>query len=209
MPPNPTPVLTLSSLTISTLLLLTSFILTTYTLTTYLHQATHLTSLVAKVHIYNHPILITTSYHIFATIFTSAVFLTLAFTTRRSTSKSTSAPVSWVLKGSVVLGLIFLTASLIAFTVILATGEVGFGASVGPRVTVYLDESANELVYRDDGTGVAGVVLGWVGWGAGVVSCVMMFVGGRRNGTNEEGDMEKEVNVEEESEVGSDSGRRE
>lgn len=48
---------------------------------------------------------------------------------------------------------------------------MSFG-DVGPHVTVYLDEGLGEkqLVYRDDGRAVVGVVLGWVGWiGASVL----------------------------------------
>ncbi|PYI05415.1 hypothetical protein BO78DRAFT_447491 [Aspergillus sclerotiicarbonarius CBS 121057] len=208
--PSPTPLLSF----LTTLFLITSFILTTYTLTTYLHQARHLTSLVQKVHIHNHPILITTSYHIFATIFTSAAYLFVLIHTLTTSTKSTS----WILKGVTLLGLIFLTASVLAFTVILATGEVSFGDSVGPRVTVYLDENEGQadFVYRGDGVAVAGLVLGWVGWGVGVLSCVMMFVGGRkmegrRMDGGEEGVEEKikKVDVEQESETGSSAGKGE
>ncbi|RAK96100.1 uncharacterized protein BO80DRAFT_505673 [Aspergillus ibericus CBS 121593] len=216
-----TPKLTTPLLYITTiLLLLTSFILTTYTLTTYLHQATHLTTLVAKVHIHNHPILITTSYHIFATICTVAAYTTSLFHLWRSSSTTTnstkSTRLSWIYKALTILGLVFLTTSVIAYTIILATGEVTFGDSVGPRVTVYLDENEGEadVVYKGDGVAVAGCVVGWVGWGVSIVSCVMMLLGGKGMGLGKRVDgergegVEKKVDVEVESEVGSFGGRQ-
>lgn len=164
---------TLTSI-LTTLLLLTSFSLTTYTLTTYLHLAHTATSLVPKVIIHDTAIIATTSYHIFTTILTCLTFITIYFLFPRfftkSNGNSNSNP-SWIQKALTSLATLLLTTSLLAFTVILATRKMSFG-DVGPRVTVYLDESLGEesLVYRDDGRGVAGLVVGWVGWiGAAVL----------------------------------------
>ncbi|GLB02596.1 hypothetical protein AtubIFM57258_003954 [Aspergillus tubingensis] len=174
---------TLTSL-LTTLLLLTSFSLTTYTLTTYLHLAHTATSLVPKVIIHDTAIIATTSYHIFTTILTCLTFITIYFPFPRfiftkSNSSNSSNP-SWIQKALTSLATLLLTTSLLAFTVILATRKMSFG-DVGPRVTVYLDEGLGEesLVYRDDGRGVAGLVVGWVGWLGVVLMCGMIMVGGK------------------------------
>ncbi|RAH55241.1 hypothetical protein BO85DRAFT_451581 [Aspergillus piperis CBS 112811] len=165
---------TLTSL-LTTLLLLTSFSLTTYTLTTYLHLAHTATSLVPKVIIHDTAIIATTSYHIFTTILTCLTFITIYFLFPRFFTKSNgsnSSNPSWIQKALTSLATLLLTTSLLAFTVILATRKMSFG-DVGPRVTVYLDESLGEesLVYRDDGRGVAGFGsgVGWLDWSSGFV----------------------------------------
>ncbi|GLA65594.1 hypothetical protein AtubIFM55763_007610 [Aspergillus tubingensis] len=163
---------TLTSL-LTTLLLLTSFSLTTYTLTTYLHLAHTATSLVPKVIIHDTAIIATTSYHIFTTILTCLTFITIYFLFPRFIiikSNANNNHPSWIQKALISLATLLLTTSLLAFTVILATRKMSFG-DVGPRVTVYLDEGLGEesLLYRDDGRGVAGLVVG----------CGMMFVGGK------------------------------
>lgn len=160
-PPHlPTTITTLTSL-------LTSFSLTTYTLTTYLHLAHTATSLVPKVIIHDTAIIATTSYHIFTTILTCLTFITIYFLFPRFLTKSNANNnhPSWIQKALISLATLLLTTSLLAFTVILATRKMSFG-DVGPRVTVYLNEGLGEesLIYRDDGRGVAGLVVGWVGW---------------------------------------------
>ncbi|OJZ90998.1 hypothetical protein ASPFODRAFT_41431 [Aspergillus luchuensis CBS 106.47] len=172
---------TLTSL-LTTLLLLTSFSLTTYTLTTYLHLAHTATSLVPKVIIHDTAIIATTSYHIFTTILTCLTFITIYFLFPKFITKSSgNSNPSWIQKPLTSLATLLLTTSLLAFTVILATRKMSFG-DVGPRVTVYLDESLGEesLVYRDDGRGVAGLVVGWVGWIGAAVLCGLMMVGGKK-----------------------------
>ncbi|XRM42927.1 hypothetical protein ABZX51_006136 [Aspergillus tubingensis] len=172
---------TITSL-LTTLLLLTSFSLTTYTLTTYLHLAHTATSLVPKVIIHDTAIIATTSYHIFTTILTCLTFITIYFLFPRFiiTKSSGNSNPSWIQKALISLATLLLTTSLLAFTVILATRKMSFG-DVGPRVTVYLDEGLGEesLVYRDDGRGVAGLVVGWVGWLGVVLMCGMIMVGGK------------------------------
>ncbi|RAK90247.1 hypothetical protein BO79DRAFT_286672 [Aspergillus costaricaensis CBS 115574] len=181
-PPHlPTTITTLTSI-LTTLLLLTSFSLTTYTLTTYLHLAHTATSLVPKVIIHDTAIIATTSYHIFTTILTCLTFITIYFLFPRfifAKSNANNNHPSWIQKALISLATLLLTTSLLAFTVILATRKMSFG-DVGPRVTVYLDESLGEesLVYRDDGRGVAGVVLG----------CGLMMVGGKKDEQKGDGD---------------------
>lgn len=163
---SPPHLLTTLTALLTTLLLLTSFSLTTYTLTTYLHLAHTATSLVPKVITHDTAIIATTSYHIFTTILTCLTLITFYFLFPRFITKSSgNSNPSWIQKALTSLATLLLTTSLLAFTVILATRKMSFG-DVGPRVTVYLDESLGEesLLYRDDGRGVAGLVVGWVGW---------------------------------------------
>ncbi|GJP96067.1 hypothetical protein CBS115989_3933 [Aspergillus niger] len=176
---NPHLPITITS-TLTILLLLVSFSLTTYTLTTYLHLAHTATSLVPKAIVHDTAILATTSYHIFTTILTSATFITIFFLFPRITKSKGGNP-SWIQKGLTCLATLLLTTSLLAFTIILATRKMSFG-DVGPHVTVYLDEGLGEkqLVYRDDGRAVVGVVLGWVGWIGASVLCGMMMLGGKK-----------------------------
>ncbi|PYH37457.1 uncharacterized protein BO87DRAFT_456501 [Aspergillus neoniger CBS 115656] len=188
-PPHLPTTLTSTITTLTTLLLLTSFSLTTYTLTTHLHLAHTVTSLVPKVIIHDTAIIATTSYHIFTTILTCLTFITIYFLFPRFIfTKSISNP-SWIQKALTSLATLLLTTSLLAFTVILATRKMSFG-DVGPRVTVYLDEGLGEesLVYADDGRGVAGLVVGWVGWFGAAVLCGLMMVGGKKDEQKGDGD---------------------
>ncbi|PYH67510.1 uncharacterized protein BO88DRAFT_489019 [Aspergillus vadensis CBS 113365] len=202
-PPHLPTTATITSL-LTTLLLLTSFSLTTYTLTTYLHLAHTATSLVPKVIIHDTAIIATTSYHIFTTILTCLTFITIyflfpIFLITKSNSNNNNNP-SWIQKALISLATLLLTTSLLAFTVILATRKMSFG-DVGPRVTVYLDESLGEesLVYRDDGRGVAGLVVGWVGWFGVVVLCGLMMFGGKKEERKGDGKWVEKGEVEESS----------
>ncbi|RAK73163.1 uncharacterized protein BO72DRAFT_531280 [Aspergillus fijiensis CBS 313.89] len=169
----------MSRLTALVLILAITFNIATFalgaaTLAEYLNQRSYLLGLVPKAEIHDNAYIGEASYSICSSFLSSLILLIILI---MQVLRCTIA-YRVLIVCSVVPSLIGF-ANAIALTIITATKVVSFGDSVGPRVTIYLDEAAHSdgvpLEYRKDAASIAAVAFAWLGWACSVVACALLL----------------------------------
>ncbi|KAF3400818.1 hypothetical protein DPV78_005154 [Talaromyces pinophilus] len=150
-----------------------SFALGATALAEYLRQQRALVALVPKADIYDQAFIIAASYHVFASVFTGITAGGLGLFGR-------PIIIGLFWKICISLAVLFITADAFALTIVVAMKTVSFGSSVGPRVTVYLDNATQNfgvpLDYRQNKKALVAVVFVWFAWVGILISCVTLYL---------------------------------